>query len=117
MIELHDLKNREYLEKNCIKFEYELELEKSGEIKPVILVFRKNVNDPMQVEWSVTGVIICFKNGFNKIIDFDFSVPTKNMSLTMVCATGINQAKVLIYDWMQNLNIVLIALHDACEGM
>ena len=113
MIQLRELKKKEYLEKKCIHFVYEMKVGK----KKINAVFDKAIDENEKDVWKM---IILFERDSisdNHIMTFTYVMPKQDMNLELIAATGLRYLYYYMKDILDERKELLFEVSKAIEGM
>lgn len=114
MIELKELKKKEYLEKKCVHFVYEMKVGK----KKINAVFDKVFDE--ENEKDIWEMLIFFKKDSisdNNIMTFTYVMPKKDMNLELIAATGLKYFYYYMKEVIDERTELLFEVSRAVEGM
>lgn len=112
MLKLKDLTNRQYVEKKCKAFEYELKGEK--DVRILVAKFEVGANEN---EWSMQIVLDRTRDADSQVYKFDYAMPRNNLPLELIAATGLKFFQLYLKDEVQSKINIDLALGEKLEGM
>lgn len=113
-IDRKELISRKYDGKDCIGFEYELGVENErGQIIPQSFYFKRLV----EKYWEVTMVSKNNSYGELRAYSVEYIIPTNQMSLEMVAATGLRNIQAILQAEIQHKSIIDFCIGDAIASM
>lgn len=117
MIQLKELKKKEYLEKKCIHFVYGMKADK----KTINAVFDKVFNEYEENEdkdiWKMMILFERDKVSDSQIMEFVYAMPKKNMNLELIAATGLRYFYYYMKEVIDKRTELLFEVSNAIEGM
>ncbi len=87
MIELKDLENRRYEDKDCTAFTYILTVEKDFKIE--YRFYRSLDSDVLKRTWIAQVVLPRTESSDSQVYYIGFELPKNNLPLPTICATGL----------------------------
>lgn len=114
MIRLKDLQNRVYSGKNCIRFEYEFDVDLN---KTICVVF-KRLSDNANT-WKMSIVLDRTRDKDSEVYNFMYALPKENVSLELVAAVGLRYFQLHIKEEVQmksNMDFVIGEIVDGVVG-
>lgn len=111
MIKLKDLKNRVYLEKKCISFDYDV-LNEEGEF-----CFEVRFKKLVEKLWQMKIVLEGNGESESQVYTFLVSIPKENMPLELIAATGLRYFQMHIKDEIQRKVEFDFAIGEVVKGM
>mgnify|MGYP000866498709 CR=1 FL=1 len=112
MLKLKDLINRQYVEKQCKAFEYELKGEKDARI--LVAKFEVGANEN---EWSMQIVLDRTRDADSQVYKFDYVMPRNNLPLELIAATGLKYFQLYLKEEIQTKSEYDFMLGDVLKGM
>lgn len=112
MLKLKDLTNRQYVEKQCKAFEYELKSEKGARI--MVAKFEVGTNEN---EWSMQIVLDRTRDADSQVYKFDYVMPRANLPLELIAATGLRFFQLYLKEEVQSKINIDFSLGEKLEGM
>ena len=112
MLKLKDLTNRQYVEKRCKAFEYELKDEKDTRI--MVAKFEVGTNEN---EWSMQIVLDRTRDADSQVYKFDYIMPRNNLPLELIAATGLKFFQLYLKEEVQSKINIDFALGEKLEEM
>ena len=116
MLNTKDLINRrnDNESKECISFEYHLPVENERGMKTYIPVYFRKLAEKY---WEITMVSKKSNIGELRAYSCEYVIPTNNMDLTMVAATGLNNLRCLIAEEVQYKSMIDFCIGDSISNM
>ena len=112
MLKLKDLTNRQYVEKQCKAFEYELKSEKDARI--MVAKFEVGTNEN---EWSMQIVLDRTRDADSQVYRFDYVLPKEGMDLTMIASIGLKYFQLYLKEEVQMKTNLDFVLGEITRGM
>ena len=112
MIRLKDLQNRVYRGKDCVRFEYEFNVE---EDKSVIAVFKRAGGKSSL--WTMEIVLPRTRDKDSEVYNFMYELPKSNVSLELVTAIGLKYFQLHIKEEVQLKSNMDFILGEIVEGV
>ena len=112
MLKLKDITNRQYVEKQCKAFEYELKGEKDARI--MVAKFEVGTNEN---EWSMQIVLDRTRDADSQVYKFDYVMPRNNLPLELIAATGLKFFQLYLKEEVQSKINIDFTLGEKLEGM
>lgn len=113
MITLKDLKNRVYSGKECVRFEYNIQIDKEHEI---LATFKKQRNID-STEWNMQIVTNRTRDKDSEVYNFGYVMPRDNLPLELIAATGIKYFQLYIKEEIQTKSNLDFELGNILQGM
>ena len=113
MITLKDLKNRVYSGKECVRFEYNIQIDKEHEI---LATFKKQRNID-STEWNMQIVTNRTRDKDSEVYNFGYVMPRDNLPLELIAATGIKYFQLYIKEEIQIKSNLDFELGNILQGM
>lgn len=117
MIKLKDLKNREYKDKECVAFQYDLDLGKDDRAQQVSLVFQFERASTEKQLWLLTTRIARTEAADTQCYYIGYEMPRKDLPLELICATGLKYFQLQMQSEMQLRTNVDFSIGSVTEGM
>lgn len=113
MIKLKDLQNRVYRGKQCIRFDYEIVLEKE---KPSIrAMFERYLDKP--TVWNMQIVLNRTRDKDSEVYNFGYEMPRDNLPLELIAATGLKYFQLYLKEEIQAKVELDFELSEILQGM
>jgi len=117
MIELKDLQNRVYENKDCIAFDYELLDSDEKREKKVIMEARFKRAKEEDKTWRLMVVFPRTEMSDSQVYFVVFQMPKSNMNLPLICATGLRFFQIKLKEEIQEKVIIDFEIGNITEGM
>lgn len=112
MIRLKDLQNRVYSGKNCMRFEYELNVDQDHK---VIANFKRVSND-VNI-WKMSIVLDRTRDKDSEVYNFEYALPKGTTPLELVAAIGLRYFQLHIKEEVQMKSNMDFILGEIIEGV
>lgn len=112
MIRLKDLQNRVYSGKNCVRFEYELDVSKE---KTVCAVFNKT-SESINM-WKMSIVFDRTRDKDSEVYNFMYTLPKENVTLELVAAVGLRYFQLHLKEEIQMKSDMDFLIGKIVEGV
>lgn len=113
MITIKDLKNRVYSGKECVRFEYNIQIDKEHEI---LVTFKKQQNIDL-IEWNMQIVTNRTRDKDSEVYNFGYAMPRDNLPLELIAATGLKYFQLHIKEEIQAKSNLDFELGNILQGM
>lgn len=113
MITLKDLKNRVYSGKECVRFEYNIQIDKEHEI---LATFKKRQNID-STEWNMQIITNRTRDKDSEVYNFGYVMPRDNLPLELIAATGLKYFQLYIKEEIQTKSNLDFELGNILKGM
>lgn len=118
MIEIKELKNRVYEQKDCIAFDYELlDSDENKREKKVLMEARFKREKTDGKIWRLMVVFPRTEHADSQVYFVVFQMPKPNMDLRLVCATGLRFFQMKLKEEIQEKVIIDFEIGSVTEGM
>ena len=107
-------KNNDSETKECISFEYHLQVENEKGLPAYIKFYFSKIAERC---WKVLFVSEVQSINENKAYSFTYEIPTKSMSLEMVCAMGLRTIQYVLKEELNYKSMIDFCIGDAVSNM
>lgn len=115
MIILKDLKNRVYEGKECVYFEYIIELNKNSK---VAARFSKQKHCGSRFnEWKMQVVTDRTRDKDSEVYNFGYVMPRENLPLELIAATGLKYFQLYLKEEIQEKSNMDFTIGEIIRGM
>ena len=112
MIRLKDLQNRCYSGKNCIRFEYELNVDQNMTVRA-----RFSKTSGYDNTWTMNVVLDRTRDKDSEVYNFMYTLPKDNAPLELIAAIGLKYFQLHIKEEVQMKSNMDFVLGDIIEGV
>lgn len=117
MIKLKDLKNREYKDKECVAFQYDLDLGKDDRAQEMYLQFHFQRTAKDSNVWILTTKIARVEVADSQCYYIGYEMPRSGLPLELICATGLRYFKLQMQNEIQLRTNIDFSIGTVTEGM
>lgn len=114
MITFKDLKNKVYSNKMCIRFEYDLTLDKEHK---VTATFTKRKYQDFYSQWVMQIIIDRTKDKDSEVYNFGYVMPKDNLPLELIAATGLRFYQLHLKNEIQEKSNLDFMIGEIIRGM
>ena len=111
MIEINDLHNKVFLDKKCIRFEYEFVVND----RMTVAYFDRNKDN--EARWNMQIVFGRTRDKDSEVYNFDYIMPRKGLPLALIAATGLKYFQLCIKQEVQEKSNIDFALGELLKDM
>lgn len=113
MLNLKELKNRELVDKQTVKFQYDLPVDAGG--PEITAQFERNKENPLV--WRMRIIFGRTRDTDSQVYNFEYQLPKAGMELVMIAVIGLKYFQLHIKEEIQMKSIIDINLGEVLGGM
>lgn len=113
MVTLKELQNRVYSGKQCVQFEYVLKAEHPEDNLSVYFMKNQLVENCV---WMVRVIMPRTKYKDTQVYSVDMEMPKADLSLTLICETGLRAFQMLIKEEIQQKSYFDFSIGEIIRG-
>lgn len=111
MIILKDLQNRVYSDKECVRFEYVIPIDKE---RHIVATFKR---EKYSNEWNMQIILCRTRDKDSEVYNFGYIMPKSALPLPLIAATGLKYFQLYLKEEIQMKTNLDFELGNVLQGM